>query len=587
MSCITNSSFSSNLHTLPKPRPKTFPSTFPGIPQLGARLPYRRQGTRVPVLSSQADNAGTGSSLEKISLSDPSLLCSCLSAFLIKHLSTTISKFIDHPPLDPSVDPYQVFTGNFAPVDELEPTNCTVVEGELPGCLNGVYIRNGPNPQQMPNGPLHFFEGDGMLHSLKLSGGQATYCSRYVRTYKYLLEREAGFSIFPNILSGFYCPHDVLAYVMAVGRVLCGHIDLMRGFGLANTSLAFFSNKLLALCESDLPYVISLTQEGDMETLGRWDFDRKLLASMTAHPKVDEDTRETFAFQCNPSFYPHVTYFYFDENGVKQKDVPLLSINQPTPIHDFAITKRFAIFPETQLVVEPANVMLGRGMPVVCEQKKVPRIGILPRYAESGSDTRWFPVPGFNAMHVTNAWENGDDEVVVVAPNVLNIRNVFQEIEKVHFSLEKLTINMRTEKVSRKILSKRSLELGSINPYYIGKKNRYAYLGIAEKVPKMSGLAKIDLEKECEVSRRLYGPGCFGGEPFFVSREANAPKPCEDEDDGFVVSYVNDETSGQSNFIVMDAKSPNLDIVAKVELPRRVPYGFHGLFVRKNSFSDN
>ncbi|KAJ6693041.1 CAROTENOID CLEAVAGE DIOXYGENASE 4 CHLOROPLASTIC-RELATED [Salix purpurea] len=563
MSCIINSFFSSNLHTLPKPIPKTFPSTFPGIPQLGARLPYRRQGTRVPVLSSQADNAGTGSSLEKISLSNPSvLLCSCLSAFLIKHLSTTISKFIDHPPLDPSVDPYQVFSGNFAPVDELEPTNCTVVEGELPCCLNGVYIRNGSNPQKMPNGPLHFFEGDGMLHSLKLSGGQATYCSRYVRTYKYLLEREAGFSIFPNILSGFYCPHDVLSYVMAVGR-------------------------LLALCESDLPYVISLTQEGDMETLGRWDFDRKLLASMTAHPKVDEDTRETFAFQCNPSFFPHVTYFYFDENGVKQKDVPLLSINQPTPIHDFAITKRFAIFPETQLVVEPANVMLGRGMPVVCEQKKVPRIGILPRYAESGSDTRWFPVPGFNAMHVTNAWENGDDEVVVVAPNVLNIRNVFQEIEKVHFSLEKLTINMRTEKVSRKILSKRSLELGSINPYYIGKKNRYAYLGIAEKVPKMSGLAKIDLEKECEVSRRLYGPGCFGGEPFFVSREANAPKPYEDEDDGFVVSYVHDETSGQSNFIVMDAKSPNLDIVAKVELPRRVPYGFHGLFVRKNSFSDN
>ncbi|KAJ6410075.1 hypothetical protein OIU84_009553 [Salix udensis] len=350
---------------------------------------------------------------------------------------------------------------------------------------------------------------------------------------------------------------------MAVGRVLCGHIDLMRGFGLANTGLAFFSNKLLALCESDLPYVISLTQEGDMETLGRWDFDRRLLASMTAHPKVDEDTRETFAFQCNPSFYPHLTYFYFDENGVKQKDVPLLSINQPTPIHDFAITKRFAIFPETQLVVEPANVMLGRGMPVVCEQKKVPRIGILPRYAESGSDTRWFPVPGFNAMHVTNAWENGDDEVVLVAPNVLNIRNVFQEIEKVHFSLEKLTINMRTEKGFEKDPVQKKFGVGIYQSLLCREEKSVCLSGNCRK-------------------------GCFGGEPFFVSREANAPKPnYEDEDDGFVVSYVHDETSGQSNFIVMDAKSPNLDIVAKVELPRRVPYGFHGLFVRKNSFSDN
>ncbi|KAJ6906599.1 hypothetical protein NC652_024115 [Populus alba x Populus x berolinensis] len=367
----------------------------------------------------------------------------------------------------------------------------------------------------MPHGPLHFFEGDGMLHSLKLSGGQAaTHCSRYVKTYKYMLEKEAG-------------------------RVLCGQINLTRGFGLANTSLALISSKLLALCESDLPYVIRMTQEGDIETQGRWDFDRKLFASMTAHPKVDKDTKETFAFQCNPSFFPYVTYFYFNEDGVKQRDVPLLSINQPTPIHDFAITKRFAIFPETQLVVEPANVVLGRGMPVVCEQKKVPRIGILPRYAESDSNTRWFPVPGFNAMHVTNAWENGDDEVVLVAPNVLSIANVFHRIEKVHFSLEKLTINTRTGKVSRKILSERSLELGSINPSYIGKKNRYAYLGIAEKVPKMSGLAKIDLEKECEVSRRLYGPGCFGGEPLFVPRKANDVKSDEDEDDGFVTSGHN------------------------------------------------
>jgi len=583
------------MQTHPKPIQKTCYTTFRGIPHLGARLPSRRQETWVPVLISsqekttiQGDHAdSTGSSLGKIALSNSLFLSSHISRFQ-NCLSTTISKFIDHqPPLHPSVDPCQVFTGNFAPVDELEPTNCTVVEGELPGCLNGVYIRNGSNPQHMPNGPLHFFEGDGMLHSLTLSGGQATHCSRYVKTYKYMLEKEAGFPIFPNILSGFYSLPDVLANVKVAGRVLCGQINLMRGFGLANTSLAFFSNKLLALCESDLPYVIGMTQEGDIETVGRWDFDRKLFASMTAHPKVDKDTKEAFAFHCNPTCFPYVTYFYFNEDGVKQREVPLLSINQPTPIHDFAITKRFAIFPETQLVVEPTNVMLGRGMPVVFEQKKVPRIGILPRYAESDSNTRWFPVPGFNAMHVTNAWENGDDEVVLVAPNVLSIANVFHKIEKVHFSLEKLTINTRTGKVSRKVLSKRSLELGSMNPYYIGKKNRYAYLGIAEKVPKMSGLAKIDLEKECEVSRRLYGPGCFGGEPLFVPRNANAVKSDEDEDDGFVGSYVHDENSGQSNFTVMDAKSPNLDIVAKVKLPRRVPYGFHSLFVSQDSLSNN
>jgi 9-cis-epoxycarotenoid dioxygenase len=51
-----------------------------------------------------------------------------------------------------------------------------------------------------------------------------------------------------------------------------------------------------------------LTQEGDIETLGRWDFDRKLFASMTAHPKVDKDTKQAFALQCNfilASFEPN------------------------------------------------------------------------------------------------------------------------------------------------------------------------------------------------------------------------------------------------------------------------------------------
>ncbi|KAK6129892.1 hypothetical protein DH2020_036363 [Rehmannia glutinosa] len=48
-------------------------------------------------------------------------------------------------PLHPSVDPKYVLSGNFAPVDELPPTACAVVDGDaLPPCLNGVYIRKRP-----------------------------------------------------------------------------------------------------------------------------------------------------------------------------------------------------------------------------------------------------------------------------------------------------------------------------------------------------------------------------------------------------------------------------------------------------------
>ncbi|KAJ6897104.1 hypothetical protein NC651_023093 [Populus alba x Populus x berolinensis] len=82
-------SFSNNIHTHPKPIQKTSYPAFRGIPQLGARLPSRRQET-------WGDNADTGSSLGKIALSNSLFLSSHISRFQ-NCLRTTISKFIDHP----------------------------------------------------------------------------------------------------------------------------------------------------------------------------------------------------------------------------------------------------------------------------------------------------------------------------------------------------------------------------------------------------------------------------------------------------------------------------------------------------------
>jgi 9-cis-epoxycarotenoid dioxygenase len=42
-----------------------------------------------------------------------------------------------------------------------------------------------------------------MLHSIRISQGKATLCSRYVKTYKYTIESEAGSPLLPNVFSGF------------------------------------------------------------------------------------------------------------------------------------------------------------------------------------------------------------------------------------------------------------------------------------------------------------------------------------------------------------------------------------------------
>nr|AMJ39499.1 carotene cleavage dioxygenase 4 copy 1 [Bixa orellana] len=519
----------------------------------------------------------------------PFLLPHLASMAFLQIIFSSLSKLIA-PPLDLWIDPSHVFTENFAPVEEMDPIECPI-EGELPPSLHGAaYIRNGTNPQYKPQRALHIFEGDGMLHSLRFSeGDRAVYSSRYVRTYKFMIERGRGAAIIPTFFSGFYGLIDIASVFTYLWELVRSRVNPMNhGFGGANVSLGLLGKKLLALNESDLPYIMNLTDDGDIETVGRWDFDEGLLASMTAHPKFDKDTKETFAFRYLSLLHPYLTFFKFDQNGVKQNEVKISSMERLCFIHDFAVTKRFLIIEETQLAASIAKVLLGRGSIFYYNPKNTPRFGVLPRHATDESELMWFQAPGFNAMHYINAWENeeDDDEIILVGTNVISLENLLSR--RVRSSLDKVIINMRTGKVSRKTLSPRCLDLGSINPNYAGKRNKYAYMSVMEEIPRTSGVVKIDLETGVEVASRIFGDGCYGGEPLFVrknidnkAKENGASSDVDDEDDGYVLSYVHDEKSEESKFIVMDAKSPDLQIVAAVKIPRRVPYGFHGIFLSK------
>ena len=64
--------------------------------------------------------------------------------------------------------------GNFAPVVGECEIGDLEVEGSIPASVRGVYLRNGPNPAREPllgAGRYHWFDGDGMLHWIKLGGG--------------------------------------------------------------------------------------------------------------------------------------------------------------------------------------------------------------------------------------------------------------------------------------------------------------------------------------------------------------------------------------------------------------------------------
>jgi carotenoid cleavage dioxygenase-like enzyme len=140
-------------------------------------------------------------------------------------------------------------------------------------------------------------------------------------------------------------------------------------------------------------------------------------------------------------------------------------------------------------------------------------------------------------------------------------------------SLHRFRFNLDTGGVKEETLDDRMLEFPRCPGGRLGQKNRYGYLlNVASKedgTPAFEGLVKLDLKTGTSQTHK-YGEHSSSAEPIFVPAAGSDP----DGDEGWVMSYVHDESENVTDFTVLDAS--NLSTVAKVRLPQRVPYGFHG-----------
>ncbi|KAH9676028.1 putative carotenoid cleavage dioxygenase 4 [Citrus sinensis] len=364
---------------------------------LPSHIPLLSQ-TKKPPLSlpssslSQRKTSLSSSSQRKTSSSSSSARTMIVNT--INNLFNNLMMINSNYKLQPSLDPKRALSNNFAPVDELPPTQCQslIISSMVMACCTALESHKAKPPS----------------------------VAAVSKLTKYTIENTVG------------------------------QPSINNGFGLTNASLSFLGDHLFAICEGDLPYAVRLTSNGDTETLGRHDFDEKSGMNMTAHPKKDPATDETFAFRYG---------------------------RHPLFMHDFAITKKHTVSVDTQLNMYYTEMILRGDSLLHSDRTKESRIGVIPRCAKDSLQMRWFDVPGFNNIHAINEWDEEDGN------------------------------NTRS-----------------------------------------------------------------GG----VAANTEA-----DEDNGYVVSYVHDAKTGESKFLVTDAKSPHLDIEAVVKSTQSVPTGSHGLFVRE------
>jgi carotenoid cleavage dioxygenase len=447
-------------------------------------------------------------------------------------------------------NPY--LAGNFAPVrDEVSATDLPVT-GSIPDALRGRYLRNGPDPIADPDPAMyHWFTGDGMLHAVELRDGTAvSYRNRWVRT-----DRACDALGEPRIASQ---PKDVF----------------IGGSSSANTHVVAHAGRVLALVEVSLPTEV----RPDLSTVGRYDFGGKLRSSMTAHPKMDPVTGEMHFFGYDIMGPPWLRYHVVDRHGtlVRSEDI---DIHGPAMVHDFAITERNVVFFDLPVVFDLA--LVGKQpFPFAWRPDYGARVGVMPR-SGGNADVRWFDVELCYVYHPLNAFDDmdgdGDDGHVVV--DVVRHDTMFADDRYGPAdrppTLDRWTIDTGAGKVVEERLDDHPQELPRMDERRLGRHHRYGYapgfsLENGAGRVHFGGLLKHDLDRGV-TEERNFGTGESAGEAVFVPASADAG-----EDEGWLLALVYNAPRDASDLVILDAADFTGPEVARVHLPQRVPYGFHG-----------
>jgi carotenoid cleavage dioxygenase-like enzyme len=473
--------------------------------------------------------AGTGAA----ALASLGLLAGCAGG---DDPDTGIPQFVE-----PTYDPEGWWLqGNYAPIEtERDVLNLKVI-GAIPPELDGIYMRNGPNP--ITGASPHWFLGEGMLHGIRIRNGAAEwYRNRYVQT-----------DLLSAPPSGGIAPPSGTAHP-------------------ANTAIAVHGDRIFATAESGLPFEI----DRELATHGAQDYNGKLTTPMTAHPKLDPHTGELLFFGYNFTG-DLLTYHQVDASGTlirsEKIDLPAFSM-----MHDFAITENYVIFMDVPIGFSLSH--LSSGFPLAWVDDHPTRLGVMPRDG-GNADVVWFEIEQCMIVHSMNAHETADGKIVLECARMPSLwRGGASDWQT--GNLWRYTIDLVGQSVSEQQFDEHICDFPQFNRRLLGRKNQYGYaahFGVERDdgvLYGVNGLLKYDLERgSSEVLQLPYGHA--SDEVYFVPAADGSA-----EDHGYLIGFGHNAASNSSHLAIYDADA--MRRVALIEIPVRVPAGFHGMWIDEPS----
>ena len=495
-------------------------------------------------------------------------------------------------------------SGNYAPVSqEHVHVPVRVVKGELPRDLSGLFVRNGPNP--IPGHRTkryHWFDGNGMLHNLRIKDGTAFYTNMYVPTPKYQLEKQAGEQIFNTLgsLTGFTGLLKALFFNSALAKAY-GLSELE--VGTANTNTIMYRNKFYCLLEASLPFEVRLTDRGEVFGVGYETFGHALNFPVSAHPKKDFVTGDLLfhGYAVLPDLQKRDGALKMGEVAGETGSLlfyrglrlPPPATNTDVPFaHDMMFTENWAIAVDPSVYFDPAAIFNPDSDFFVFRATANLKLGLLPRGRDAANgDVQWLEFDSPHSLvHILNAWEEPDGTVVLWAPlgnNTISL-TVDRKSEGNVFHMAELRMHPVTKITTKTwIDTQNNVEFPRVRDECLGRfLCQYGYAGIMAEGEDTGdgmfvGFVIYDMKTRRVHSTVRLPVGEFSGEPVVIPK----PNTADEQDPSnkiYIGMYVFNVAEQASFFLLFDGETRLQEPIARLLIPQRVPYGFHGNWVEES-----
>lgn len=443
------------------------------------------------------------------------------------------------------------------------------LRGALPGWLSGSLVRTAAAGFQVGSfRAAHLFDALCAIYAFDLGADGSVRFRQRMLDSDYRRRLSAGRNDTPQ----FY--GDMRR--SSLERLLS---PIPRANDNTNVNLLPVADELVAMTESNVQHSIELAT---LRTRGhvRYDDEHDGKLFMLAHPRLDRARGLMVNVATMLSSSPCLVVYEHVFRERKRRILAKLPLRELPYMHSFGLTPEHAVLLAGPLLLAPWRLLWSERGFIRHFRYRPERGSTIYSVDRATGAVRTHQAPACFVFHVIHAFERGEETVLDVLayddPQVietLTVAALRQGWPMLGARPLRVRLRRSHHEATVEPLSDQNFEFPALHEQATdghGYQHVWGAWGAAEGRDYRSAIVHLDAERG--VVTRFEESGFVFGEPLFVPRPG-----ASSERDGALLSVAVHASEARSALVVLDAES--LTVRAWGELPRAVPFSFHGCFL--------